>query len=72
MKRWLVVPGQPNADRVRGDERARDHGEVDEHLDQPPPVDGEGLREPTGSPSRDRPPLDVGEEARELHEQREA
>ena len=45
MWRWLVRARPAERDRVRGDERAGDDGEVDEHLDDAPPVHGERLRE---------------------------
>ena len=57
------------AQQVRGEERRGDQREVDDDLDEAAPVDVERLQQPGGS-SGGGAPLDVGEEARELHEQR--
>ena len=69
MWRWLIGAGPAEAHRVRSGERAGDQREVDDHLDEAAPVDGEGLQQP-GVAVRAAAALDVGEEARELHEQR--
>ena len=68
----LAVGSRPaELDHVGGQERGGDHEEVDEHLDEPAPVDGEGLREPERLAELGGPAVDVGEEARELDEQHE-
>ena len=71
MWRCVSVPGQPNEIAYAATNEPVITTAVDEHLDDAPPVHGERLREPHRLAGAERPPLDVGEEARELHEQRE-
>ena len=65
------MPLPSTSSRYAAENAARDEREVDEHLDEPAPVEDDVRSIQLPATPRRRAALEVGEEAGELHEQRE-